>query len=193
MLVVDWRATSTTAGVRSLKTLIRLLLTITVSLHLAWAAEDTDTPVVWLDRAAIGAGSATLPERGFISTGQPDAAVLQAIAEAGFVAVVDLRTVTEDRGIDEQAEVEGLGMSYINLPVAGSAGITFENAARLDRILAGLDGPVLLHCGSGNRVGALFALREKRRGADAEQALAVGKAAGLTRSEEIVRERLAGQ
>ena len=171
-----------------------ILVTILLSLGFfaaAWAGEDSGTPIVWLDEDAIADGSAELPKSGYLSTGQPDAAVLDNIADAGFVAVVDLRTAEEDRGIDERAEVEARGMSYVSLPVSGSSGITWENADELDRVLERLDGPVLLHCGGGNRVGALFALREKQKGADAQQALAVGKAGGLTRSEQVVRERLA--
>lgn len=37
-------------------------------------------------------------------------------------SVIDLRALTEDRGFDQKAAVEGLGMSYVNLPVAGAGG-----------------------------------------------------------------------
>ena len=89
------------------------------------------------------------------------------------------------------AEVEALGMTYLSLPVTGEDAISYDNAARLDRLLADIDGPVLLHCGSGNRVGALFALREKLHGAADEAALEKGRAAGLTSLEGVVRKRLA--
>lgn len=52
------------------------------------------------------------------------------------------------------------------------------------------DGPVLIHCGSGNRVGAMLALIESLDGADDEQAIAAGKEGGLTRLEDVVRARL---
>ena len=134
-----------------------------------------------------------MPERGFVSTGQPDGEVLQKIADGGFVAVIDLRTDDEDRGFDEQKEVERLGMQYVSLPVAGNSDFKFEKAAKLDRLLADFDGPVLLHCGSGNRVGALFALRASLRGASDEDALEEGIAAGLTRGKAAVEERLQAQ
>ena len=48
-------------------------------------------------------------------------------------------------------------------------------------MLAKAEGPVIAHCGSGNRVGALYALREHYvRGATPADALAFGKRAGLT-------------
>lgn len=130
-----------------------------------------------------------------VSTGQPDEAVLASVKAAGFVAVIDMRGPAEDRGIDESSAVESLGMTYVSLPVAGPGDVSFENAAALDKILGDLEGPVLMHCASGNRVGALMALRASQNGASADEALAAGKAAGLTRLEPVVAERLeeAGQ
>uniref|UniRef100_UPI00190FA714 beta-lactamase hydrolase domain-containing protein n=2 Tax=Gammaproteobacteria TaxID=1236 RepID=UPI00190FA714 len=64
----------------------------------------------------------------------------------------------EDRGYDQAAEVRRLGMDYIALPIAGKDDITPANAAALHALLKERDGEVLLHCASGNRVGALLAL-----------------------------------
>jgi protein tyrosine phosphatase (PTP) superfamily phosphohydrolase (DUF442 family) len=77
------------------------------------------------------------------------------------------------------------------LPLSSADSISLENARHLDEILSGYDGPVLVHCGSGNRVGALLALRQSLRGADDAEALAYGKSAGLTGLERVVRARLA--
>ena len=50
---------------------------------------------------------------------------------------------------------------------------------------------MLLHCGSGNRVGALLALKAFwLDGGSAEEALEVGLAGGVTRLEPTVRELL---
>lgn len=122
------------------------------------------------------------------ATGQPDVQILKSAADAGYVAVVDLRTEGEDRGMDEAAEVSALGMKYISIPISGRTGLTFENAATLESTLAEFDGPVLVHCASGNRVGALVALSAKQHGASSDEAIAAGKSAGLTRSEPAVRE-----
>lgn len=164
---------------------------LTAVLIAGCATTAADEPVVTLPASAIHADASVLPAKGYVSTGQPDATILRAAAEAGYVGVVDLRTADEPRGLDERATTEQLGMTYVSLPVGGPQDVTYENAAELDRILATMPGPVLLHCASGNRVGALFALRAKAAGASDDEALAIGKAAGLTRFEDVVRERLA--
>jgi len=121
---------------------------------------------------------------------QPDQSALEQIDQAGYVAVIDLRGPEEDRGIDERAAVEALGMSYIALPILGAGDVTYENANELDRLLAQFDKPVLVHCGSGNRAGALLALRAKLNGADDETALEAGRDTGLGGLEPVVKERL---
>jgi uncharacterized protein (TIGR01244 family) len=130
------------------------------------------------------------PLEGITTAGQPSAEALAELAKQGYVTVIDLRGVEEDRGFDEAATVEGLGMSYIQLPVSGADDVSYENANALDRILSDLHGPVLLHCSSSNRVGALLALRAKLNGADEDEALALGKKAGLTRLQPTVEEVL---
>jgi protein tyrosine phosphatase (PTP) superfamily phosphohydrolase (DUF442 family) len=81
-------------------------------------------------------------------------------------------------------------MSYISLPISGASDITYENADALDRILAEIDGQVLVHCASSNRVGALLALRARLKGADPEEALALGLDAGLTSLQPAVEDVL---
>jgi uncharacterized protein (TIGR01244 family) len=142
------------------------------------------------------AQSADLPNRndaleGITTAGQPSAEALAAVAAAGYKSVIDLRGATEDRGFDEQATVEKLGMSYVNLPVAGAAGVTYANASELDRLLADLPKPVLLHCSTSNRVGALLALRAQQGGADNQSALDFGTANGLVSLKPAVEEKLA--
>lgn len=131
------------------------------------------------------------PAEGITAAGQPNEAGLTELAEAGYAAVIDLRTAGEDRGMDEEKTVEELGMDYISLPIAGRDDINFDNAKKLDQILSKYEGPVLVHCGTGNRVGALLTLREKLHGAGDEEALAFGKAAGMTSLESTAKTRLA--
>ena len=51
-----------------------------------------------------------------------------------------------------------------------------------------LDPPVYLHCASGNRAGASWALYQAERlGTDAEEAVSLGRAAGLSSLETTVR------
>jgi protein tyrosine phosphatase (PTP) superfamily phosphohydrolase (DUF442 family) len=81
-------------------------------------------------------------------------------------------------------------MVYATVPIGGPSDVTFDNAAVLIQILDENEGRVFLHCSSGNRAGAIYALREKLLGATNDEAVAAGKAAGLTRLESVVTERI---
>ena len=129
------------------------------------------------------------PVDGITPAGQPDEVAFKVFAANDYAAVIDLRTEGEPRGLDGQAVVEGLGMEYVPFPVDGD-GITFENARSLDALIDRYEGPVLVHCASSNRVGALLALRASLNGADNEAALEIGKAGGLKSLEGQVREIL---
>lgn len=130
------------------------------------------------------------PVNGITAAGQPDQAALEVFAGNGYSTVIDLRGEQEDRGLDEAAVVEALGMEYITFPITGLEAISFESAGKLDQLIASADGPVLVHCGSSNRVGALLALRKSLAGADDETSLAYGIEGGLTSLEGRVKEVL---
>jgi uncharacterized protein (TIGR01244 family) len=130
------------------------------------------------------------PIDGITSSGQPNPSAFEIVAKSGYVAVIDMRGPSENRGLDEKAVVEELGLEYIEFPLVGHEAISFENAQQLDKLLTDIDGPVLLHCGSGNRVGAILALRHSLQGADDEHAMLYGKSAGLTSLESVVKYRL---
>ncbi len=134
-------------------------------------------------------GGEPFPE--VFTAGQPSTNDLRGLVDHGVTAVVNLRYPTE-RGVRSEIELIGeLGLDYIAIPVRGSEGLTRENALALDTALAEAEGPVLVHCGSSNRVGGLFALRAfYLKGASIEEALSVGRSAGLTRLEPAVREIL---
>lgn len=129
------------------------------------------------------------PVDGITAAGQPDETAFAVFANNGYVAVVDLRMADEDRGLNEKAVVEGLGMDYVSLPV-GRDGISFDNAESLDKLIRSYDAPVLVHCGSSNRVGALLALRASLGGADDAAAIDLGKQGGLKSLEGRVRDVL---
>ncbi|MGI9272327.1 MAG: beta-lactamase hydrolase domain-containing protein [Woeseiaceae bacterium] len=145
---------------------------------------------IHVEISAVTSSADLQPVDGITSSGQPDADQFALVADAGYVAVVDLRGENEDRGLDEAAVLEQLGLDYVQLPVSSPEAISKDNASVLDQILSDYDGPVLVHCGSGNRVGALLALRQSMLGADDDDALAYGKSAGLTGLEPVVRSRL---
>ncbi len=127
---------------------------------------------------------------GVTSAGQPSESALEVFADAGYVAVIDLRGAQEDRGLNEASVVDELGMHYVALPIAGRNAVNFDNAKKLDELLMQFDGPVLVHCAAGNRVGALLALRAYLHGASEDAALDYGREGGLTKLEDTVRERL---
>ena len=151
--------------------------------------------LAYLAASVSFAQSADLPNRhdmleGITTAGQPGEAALASIAAAGYKSVIDLRGTNEERGLDERKSVEMLGMSYVNLPVEGAAGVSYANASALDKLLAELPKPVLVHCSTGNRAGALLALRAKANGADARAALELGVANGLAGLKPVVEEKL---
>ncbi len=169
-----------------------LLIGISALVLLSGCASDADlanTAPLKVDLRAVVETGVVRPVDGISAAGQPDAAALKVFADSGYAAVVDLRTAGESRGLDEQAVVEELGMDYVSLPV-GSDGISFENARMLDELISRYDAPVLLHCGSSNRVGALLALRASLDGADDEAAIQLGRQGGLTGLEPVVRKVL---
>lgn len=131
------------------------------------------------------------PRPALYTAGQPAAADWQAIRARGVGTVIDLRAPGELKDRDEAAEVRSAGMRYIAIPVAGAGGIDDANAKALRAALDTADGPVLVHCASGNRVGGLLALMQARSGAmTTEQALEFGRSAGMTSTEARVRELL---
>lgn len=140
----------------------------------------------------IVAAGKVVPVDGITSAGQPTEAALKVFADSGYVAIVDMRGADEDRGMDdEKGVVEGLGLEYVAFPIVDENELTFDRAKALDELLQSYDGPVLLHCGSGNRVGAILALRRSLNGASDVEALQYGKEGGMTRLEPIIEKRLA--
>ncbi|MEJ2086662.1 MAG: sulfur transferase domain-containing protein [Acidobacteriota bacterium] len=131
-----------------------------------------------------------VPYDGLLTGGQPSPEQISAIADRGFKTVINLRTEAETPNTNA-AYVESLGMVYIAIPIGGAEDLNEENAASLAEALDDSEQPILLHCGSGNRVGALIALKAYYvDGATAEEALELGLDAGMTRLEPVVREKL---
>lgn len=171
--------------------ILRSLPATFVGALLVSAVAAEGTMEIYVDIDTVTQSSDLRPVGGLTSSGQPNASQFELIAGAGYVAVIDLRGPNEDRGLDEASVLDDLGLDYVELPLTSPDAINMGNAAILDQLLSDYDGPVLVHCGSGNRVGALLALRQSLWGADDEDALAYGKSAGLTGHESVVRTRLA--
>lgn len=155
-------------------------------------APSPATPPPAAAAAAIDIPNALTPVEGILSGGQPSVEQFEQAARDGYRTVVNLRAPGEKGAWDEASKAEQLGLRYVAIPIAGADGLTAENARKLAKIVDDPQAlPAMVHCASGNRVGALFALKAAYvDGADAESALAFGRQAGLTKLEDTVRERL---
>lgn len=124
-----------------------------------------------------------------VTAGQPSGDQLRALAHAGFRTVINTRGFGEPGVAESPAFVAGLGMRYVHIPMSGPDDVNLDNARTLADALAAPDAlPALVHCGSANRVGALFALKARfLDGKSAEDALAEGRASGLLGLEPYVR------
>lgn len=103
-----------------------------------------------------------------------------ALADNGFDIIIDARTPPEGTAA-EQKQVEALGMQYFNLPIDGRT-IPQDKVAALAKILSqNKDKKILIHCASGNRVGAFWAEYQISHGVTAKEALAQGRYIGMGR------------
>jgi len=171
---------------------MRKLIGLTWLLFAVAAYSQQPSPGLLVAIDDIVAAGKVVPVDGITSAGQPNEAALKVFADSGYVAIVDMRGLDEDRGMeDEKGVVEKLGLEYVAFPIVSEEELTFDRAKELDELLQTYDGPVLLHCGSGNRVGALLALRRSVNGANDAEALQYGKKGGMTRLQPIVEKRLA--
>lgn len=119
--------------------------------------------------------------------GQPTREALEAAPQRGVKMVVNMRSDKEVKalGYDEPALVRRLGIQYVALPVTPST-FSSDQADRLKEVLAQSSGPVLIHCASSNRVGAVWALYLNRhRDVPVDEAITLGRKAGM-RSETLV-------
>ena len=90
------------------------------------------------------------------AAGEPEREDVERLAEAGYKAVIDLREPGEDRGLDEPEGTRRAGMEYVSIPV-GHEDVDDETFERFRELIAEPDRrPVLIHCSSANRVGALL-------------------------------------
>ena len=134
-----------------------------------------------------------VPFDSVLTGGQPTVGQIKKAAETGFKAVINLRTDDELPDPDQELTwVEGCGMKYIHIPVAVTEGFTPQNARVFADTLSKPENyPLIIHCKSGERVGAMFALKvfhidEK----EIEEALLIGERAGLIKLAPVVKQIL---
>lgn len=127
-----------------------------------------------------GLRGAKHPEPGVLFGGQPTEDQLKSMAADGLSFVLDLRAENENRGFDEQAALQSLDVPYLNVPVDAERLAMPETFERFIQAMDKVDGPVLVHCASGNRVGALYyAYLVAGKGVDREEARTRAKENGL--------------
>ncbi len=145
-----------------------------------------------MDKLNIDAPGFSEPTAGIVTGGQPDLALLTRLRNAGLRYVINLRPAAEDSSFDEAGAAKALGLNYLNLPISGPADFSPDNVASFNQLLNDVSGEAtLIHCASGNRVGALYALRAAwLHSKTTDEALAIGRAHGLTKLEGTVRTKL---
>lgn len=121
-----------------------------------------------------------------IATGaQPKQEAYAKLAQSGFRTVLSLRTANENVDLQKDRELtEAAGMHFINIPVVTAA----PDPLRVDDFIAAVRNqknyPLLIYCGSANRVAAFWMIYRVIEGGWPEaQALAEAEKIGLTRPE----------
>lgn len=116
---------------------------------------------------------------GIFFASQPDASGFEAAKRGGIKTVINLRHADEIE-LDEAEVVGSLGLTYLHLPWNGPEELTDEVFDRTREMLESAEKPVLLHCASANRVGAVWLpYRVLDGGWDVEDALEEARAIGL--------------
>lgn len=93
---------------------------------------------------------------GVFLASQPSASDFEQAKAGGVKTVINLRTAKEQPDFDEQAAVTALGLAYVHLPWNGAEELSDEVFARSRTLLNTAERPILLHCASANRVGAVW-------------------------------------
>ncbi len=145
------------------------------------AAGNRDGMTAEVPPAAAVAGKIVNYQRaapGVATSGRLRDGAVDALKQLGFAAVVDLRTPAEGTA-DERRRVRDAGLRYFNIPV-GRNGPGQSQLRQVKTLLADPGNyPVILHCGSGSRVGALWTLLRMDQGKSFEAAAAEGRAIGM--------------
>ncbi|MAW61825.1 MAG: hypothetical protein CMJ94_13490 [Planctomycetes bacterium] len=110
---------------------------------------------------------ASLPIRNFLPItervaggGPPSAGTIAEMKALGYSTIINMRTSSEP-GVAEEAQLaEAAGLHYVHIPISGTT-TNLRNAMALSQALADApEGKILVHCGSGNRAGAMWGLKE---------------------------------
>ena len=118
--------------------------------------------------------------KGVFLASQPKPADFEQAKKGGVKTVINLRHQEEMKDFDEQVQVAKLGLRYFNPAWNGPEELTDEKIDEVRGLLKTAERPILLHCSSANRVGAIWlAYRVVDDGVSYEQALQEAKTVGL--------------
>lgn len=149
-------------------------------LSVAAVAQTTPPPV---QQTIEGVRNYTKVDATVGCAGATDSKALAGIAKLGYKAVLNLREATESGvNIEEsRAVAESAGLKYIHLPFKGAEPDPKVADEFLKIAVDTENQPLFIHCGSANRVGAMWLI--KRMVVDKwteERAVAEAKAIGLS-------------
>ncbi len=134
--------------------------------------------------ASLGTTARVHQSGNALLTSQPGAQDLALARERGIRTVISLRLAGEPAAFDGRAAAMRLGLAYHNVPWNGSAEQADGVFDEVRRLLNATAEPLLLHCGSGNRVGAVWIpWRVLDRGVPLEAAVAEARTIGLVSPE----------
>jgi uncharacterized protein (TIGR01244 family) len=106
-----------------------------------------------------------------------------ALRQEGFASVINLRQADEP-GVDvarSRQAAEAAGLKYVHIPVRGSGPEPASVEAFLAAVQDPANQPMYIHCGTANRVGAMWLIKRLVvDGWETERALAEATAIGLT-------------
>jgi uncharacterized protein (TIGR01244 family) len=110
---------------------------------------------------------------------------LARVAEAGYKTVINLREASEVGVAEEKVIVESQGVRYVHVGISAGT-FSSSDVDVCASVLADENAyPVLMHCASSNRAGAVLAVLAARKGASEAEAIAEGARGGL-KAEKVV-------
>lgn len=123
---------------------------------------------------------------GILLGGQPGPGDIELLKASGVTTVVNMRSdpemerIESEQGFAEQSAVEQSGIAYVHLPVRKPEEFDKPLFDSYRKVFNETPRPFLLHCGSANRVGAVWlAWRVTDGGLTFEEALAEAQSVGL--------------
>jgi uncharacterized protein (TIGR01244 family) len=166
-----------------MKKLILAIIVLGLTLSFAFAQQPKGEKLTKIEAALKDEVPKILcVNENFATAGQPKDEAWQKLSAQGFKAVLNLRTDKEGVDLNKERElIEKAGMRYINVPVTGSDPKPEQAEAFMKVMQDAKNHPLLIHCGSANRVGAFFMIyRVVEQGWAEEKALEEAKQIGLT-------------